>query len=34
VIEVAFNLDRADALGITIPAEELVKANEVFHTHG
>jgi branched-chain amino acid transport system substrate-binding protein len=31
VIEIAFNLERADALGITLPAEELVKANEVFH---
>jgi len=31
VIEVAFNLERADTLGITIPAEELVKASEVFH---
>jgi branched-chain amino acid transport system substrate-binding protein len=34
VIEVAFNLGRADALGITLPAEELVKANEVFHARG
>ena len=34
VIEVAFNLERADALGITLPAEELVKANEVFHARG
>ena len=34
VIEVAFNLDRADTLGITPPVEELVKANEVFHTRG
>lgn len=31
-VEVAFNLERADALGITIPAEELVKASEVFYT--
>ena len=34
VIEVVFNLDRADKLGITLPAEELVKANEVFHATG
>jgi ABC-type uncharacterized transport system substrate-binding protein len=33
-VEVAFNLERADALGITLPAEELVKANEVFHARG
>jgi len=31
-VEVAFNLERANALGISIPADELVKANEVFHT--
>lgn len=33
-IEVAFNLERADTLGITLPAEELVKANEVYHARG
>ncbi|MBN1455504.1 MAG: hypothetical protein JW945_04565, partial [Methanomicrobia archaeon] len=34
VIEVAFNLERAEVLGIILPAEELVKANEVVHAPG
>ena len=32
VVETAFNLERAEMLGIEIPAGELAKADEVFHT--
>jgi ABC-type uncharacterized transport system substrate-binding protein len=33
-VEIAFNLCRADMLGITIPAAELAAADKVFHTIG
>jgi len=34
VVDIAFNLERAEMLGIKIPAKELVKATEVFHSIG
>nr|QNO55622.1 hypothetical protein JLLEDACL_00021 [Methanosarcinales archaeon ANME-1 ERB7] len=32
VVDIAFNLERAEMLGIEIPATELVEATEVFHS--
>lgn len=34
VVEISFNLERTRMLGINIPTEELVKADEVFHYIG
>lgn len=34
VVDIAFNLERAEMLGIKIPAQELIAADEVFHTIG
>jgi ABC-type uncharacterized transport system substrate-binding protein len=34
VVDIAFNLERAEMLGIEIPAAELAEATEVFHSIG
>ncbi|MBE9594933.1 MAG: hypothetical protein IMF19_15795, partial [Proteobacteria bacterium] len=33
-VEITFNLERAEMLGIKIPATELAEATEVFHSIG
>ncbi|MBE9592862.1 MAG: hypothetical protein IMF19_05220, partial [Proteobacteria bacterium] len=34
VVDITFNLERAEMLGIDIPATELAEATEVFHSIG